>query len=346
MYLVGRLDGPRGVTGALELIDQALYGERYIAPAPGYYHGYGYVDSRWGQVGAAGGATGALYDDAYLAGRRSVPTGSFATYQDADENIAYTEHFITQAGFPLKWETSRIDEVIGTPGTRYSDGSPAMTAPRALFYAGWYSMKVPPFEWLPGSVAAHLHSFSLDGLRTKPTKLAEAFSRGLTAGSGTMWEPFLPGHPRPNVLLYYILQGFNFAEASALATPTIGWMGQSIGDPLYTPLAQGKTAVKDEQPPTISPGYPLIKRDLDNPQAYRVSILVQDQPAPDLAIATIEYGTSGGTLRTATSDPGYWRRPTIMLTDLEPRTTYQYRIKLVDPAGNVSTTEERTFTTS
>jgi hypothetical protein len=39
MYLVTRLDGPLGLNGSQELVDQALYGDRYIAANAGYYQG-------------------------------------------------------------------------------------------------------------------------------------------------------------------------------------------------------------------------------------------------------------------------------------------------------------------
>ncbi len=50
MYLVTRLDGP-SVNAALEQVDGALYGERYISNQPGYYGGTGYVNSRYGLGG-------------------------------------------------------------------------------------------------------------------------------------------------------------------------------------------------------------------------------------------------------------------------------------------------------
>src|SRR6185369_12304041 len=51
MYMVSRLDGPNGVYGAMNLIDQAIYGERYISAQAGYYNGYAYIDTGYGQTG-------------------------------------------------------------------------------------------------------------------------------------------------------------------------------------------------------------------------------------------------------------------------------------------------------
>src|SRR5262249_28660799 len=153
--------------------------------------------------------------------------------------------------FPLKWENTTNGLVIGSPGAMFSDGTSASRATRALFYGGWYnySRYNDVWEWLPGSVVCDLSSASTFG--------TEALRHGASAASYILSEPYLAGHQRPNILLYYLLHGFSFAEASTLATPTMGWMPINEGDPLYTPLGSNPR-IKDTFVPVLAAGYPKI----------------------------------------------------------------------------------------
>ncbi len=90
LYLVARLDGPRGAAGAMELVDQALYGDRYVSAQPGCYQGNVYVDSRYG--------TNVDYTDSILAGMTSVQSGDYSSYYSADNNMAWAEHYVPGTG--------------------------------------------------------------------------------------------------------------------------------------------------------------------------------------------------------------------------------------------------------
>src|SRR5208282_5633534 len=81
-----------------------------------------------------------------------------------DQAVAYGEHWVAASGLVLKWENSgNSDQSIGQAGQVYSDGTLAMTAPRALLYGGWYNYERynDVWDWLPGSVACDLDSGSL-----------------------------------------------------------------------------------------------------------------------------------------------------------------------------------------
>ena len=119
MYLVARLDGMSALR-AQNLVDQALYAERYLASGPGLFNGNVYVDSRNGG-----------YTDASLAASAAVISGSYNTYDSADANIAYASHYLAGTGLPLKWENTSGSLSIGQPGTQYTDGTSALAAPRA-----------------------------------------------------------------------------------------------------------------------------------------------------------------------------------------------------------------------
>jgi uncharacterized protein (TIGR03790 family) len=341
MYLVSRIDGP-GVIRCLELVDQARYGDRYVSPLAGYYNGNAYVDSGKGQPG------GLKYTDAYLASLPEVQNGYFYSYADADKNMAFAERFVTTSGFPLKWENTVWDQEIGEAGTQFHDGTSAATAPRALFYGGWYNFNryLDVYEWLPGSVACDLNSNSLDGRwirsATSTSFGVEALRRGCTAVCGVLNEPYLNGHQRPQVLLHYMFKGYNFAEASILSTPNIAWQEINIGDPLYAPM-RVKSIVKDtlapilEASPTVTNGITAADRN--------ISFAVSDVSEPEVVRATIDYGTSTSYGSSVSSGQGYWRRHTFKLGGLSTNTVYHYRLRLVDPVGNVTTTGDYTFST-
>ncbi len=361
MYLVTRLDGPRGETGAMEMVDQARYGERYIRPEADYYRGYAYLDSAKGQAGGKGEDTNRPYDDAYFfpipeqpdRPRDSVYYGWFDRYRNADENIAFAKYFIVKSGFPLKWENTTDNRVIGEKDekgkfypTRFSDGTPAREAPAALFYGGWYRRKPgaspETFAWLPGSVVCDLNSSSAADFRNSEKYGAAYLRRGATCVAGVVAEPFLWGHQRPNVLYYYLLQGYDFAEAAALATPKIGWKAVNLGDPLYAPLKK-KDPVRDTRAPVIAAGYPRFSR--DEKGNWYVQLMVEDEPEPEVVTAEVDYGPDTGYGENVKSGPGYWRRHKITLPGLSPDATYHYRITLKDPVGNTTVTEDARFST-
>jgi len=195
MYLVTRLDGPNGVFGAKNLVDQALYGERYISPQAGYYNGNAYLDTGGGQPG-----TGLPYTDAWLAADADVQNGNHGSAASVDKHIAFAERFINNSGFTLKWQNNTDGEakIIGDLGMFYSDGSPAQTAPRALFYGGWYSFGRynDVWEWLPGSIGSDLNSDSLSGFRQDGRFGPSALARGCSAFCGVVGEPYTTGQRR------------------------------------------------------------------------------------------------------------------------------------------------------
>ena len=326
MYLVSRLGSQTALAG-LEEIDQALYADRYLSPLPGYYNGYAYVDSR-----------SAVYTDAYLSASDSVQKGLYTSYDSADENIAYSEHFIKASGFPLKWENTAGSISIGAPGATWSDGTPALTAPRPLFYGGWYNpcCFADVFDWLPGSVVTDLNSGPFFALYN-------GLARGASAVAYVIGEPFLDGIQRPHTLYYYILNGYSFAEASTLSTPDIGWMETNEGDPLYAPT-RNRPLIHDTQSPVLSAGYPYDSLGA-GPTDRVIHVMVDDSPEPEVVQAKVEYGTTLAYGNSADSWKGYWRRPAVTLSNLQANTLYHYRFTLTDPVGNVTTTRDYTFHT-
>jgi uncharacterized protein (TIGR03790 family) len=332
IYCVTRLEGD-DVRWAKELVDRALYGEKYIDPAPGSYNGYGYVDSRYG-----------LYsDEELLAG---YPFG-YATYGDADLSMAFGKFFVEDGGWDLRWEYGGTE--IGEPGALFHDGSSAETAPDALWYEGWYNygQYIDVWEWLVGAVACDLNSNSAAGVRRPQntnTFLGQAFHRGLTAGAGVTGEPYLNGHYRPEVLLYYILNGYSFAEASFAANPTIGWRDYAIGDALYRPM---RNKVPDID--TLPPPPPLVvdfPPDAGGDTARVIRISIETAPGrPDLFVSRIDWGVDAGYGQVEDFGDIFHMEEERTLTGLAPATAYFYRVTLMDPAGNTVETGEASFVT-
>ena len=347
-YLVTELDGFNNQY-AKELVDRALYAEKYLYPADGYYSGTGYVDTRYGK-----------YSDDTL--NQHYPTG-YMGYAGADFDMAMGRLFLTRAGFACKWENTLLDDapadshgfVIGDVEALFSDGTSARYAPSALWYGGWYCFAryaLYAWGWLPGAVACDLNSNSMENLQNTTTCFgAGAFYQGLTAGCGVISEPGLSGHTHPEKLLYYILNGYNFAEAAYHAEPALGWKTRNIGDPLYNPM-KAKTPEKD----TVAPPMPVITSWSANSARTREKIRVSistDGRAPDLVLCKFQFGLTS--TYDSTMDYGTWFsgkqvRVYKMVHDIDvrnllPDTLYHFKVMLMDPVGNITETGDLTFST-
>ncbi len=169
------------------------------------------------------------------------------------------------------------------------------------------------------------------------------YRQGAACTTGTIYEPLLSGHPRPEVFLYYMLHGYTFAEASTLSTPSIGWVTVGIGDPLYAPL-KSKPLVKDTVFPTLAAGFPSVTASSITTSRV-VNVTVNNSPEPEVAQVYVDYGLDTTYGSTANPGKGYWRRNATILTGLANNSMYHYRCRLVDPVGNTTTTGDYVFYT-
>ncbi len=326
LFLVTRLDGI-DVEYSKGLVDKALYAEKYIISDSGYYNGIGYVDSRFSE-----------YPDSILLSR--YPFG-YNSYAQVDSSIAFGKFFIENSFFKLKWEPYETE--IGESLAMFSDGSPADSAPNALWYGGWYNYNryQDRWEWIPGAAACDLNSNSGNNIRNSDTQpfLANAFKRGLTCGAGVVAEPFTIGHARPEVFLYYILSGYNFAEASCLSEQRFMWMGIYIGDPIYNPL-KSKLLEKD----TIPPPHPEILLHSHDDTAIVSIEIPTSVEFPELVKARTLYGQSRFLPYDSTDWTELWRvRHKFILDGLMPDSIYYLKIEMVDPVGNKYVTPGDSF---
>jgi uncharacterized protein (TIGR03790 family) len=128
-----------------------------------------------------------------------------------------------------------------------------------IAYASWGSndpnrdRRTPGFQWLPGAVMTEFVStngrtflrppagWNISPNWQDPQALfaespqsltADYVHEGVTGASGHVYEPYLTGTPRPQLLIPAYLGGQNLAESYYCAIPHVSWMNIVVGDPL------------------------------------------------------------------------------------------------------------------
>ncbi len=116
------------MNAALELVDNALNMENAIFPI----NPDTMAESVMSTTQPGYGST--RYTDATLAADPDVKLEMSISYGTVDKCIAYTEHYITAAGFPLKWQNAPNTTLAAMQAaTVFGWNTPALTAPDALF---------------------------------------------------------------------------------------------------------------------------------------------------------------------------------------------------------------------
>jgi hypothetical protein len=128
------------------------------------------------------------------------------------------------------------------------DRKPDVAGPEVLWssvalYMGWYAagpagmLAVPGFRFERGAVAYHIHSFSAIDLHNPNTSwTGPLVARGAVATMGCVEEPYLGFTPHVNILVERLLAGDQWGEAAYRCQPSLSWMVQVVGDPLYRPF--------------------------------------------------------------------------------------------------------------
>lgn len=173
---------------------------------------------------------------------------------DAEKNGLWGRAFVdgahnTSAGFQVgdNWMSGLVEQLhkVGVPVVYedtpaiFPDGYPMNDC--ALYY-GWYADNVagpftqPGFKFVPGAVAAHIHSFSAGTLRDPNAGwTGPLLARGAAASVGNVYEPYLELTAHLDILNDRLLHGFTFAESVYMSSRVLSWMGTAVGDPLYRP---------------------------------------------------------------------------------------------------------------
>lgn len=200
VLMVARLDGPSPEI-AKALVDKAIQAE---------------TNGFWGRA----------YFDA-----RGITDGGFKV---ADDMFRRAANGSRAAGF----ETFVDDQ----PAT-FSEG---FLMSHTAIYAGWYDSEVSgPFkagevDFMPGSIAYHLHSFNAASIRHPKTHwVGPLLDLGATVTFGTVYEPFISGTiDLPEFLKRLVTLRFTYGEAAYASSGTLSWMTTFVGDPLYRPFAK------------------------------------------------------------------------------------------------------------
>ncbi len=128
-----------------------------------------------------------------------------------------------------------------------------------IAYAAWGSndqnrdRRMLGFQWLPGAIMTEFVSTNARTFTRPPpgwnitphwkdpktffantpqTLAADYIHEGVTGVSGHVYEPYLRGTPRPQLLLPAYLGGQNLAESFYCSIPYLSWMNIVAGDPL------------------------------------------------------------------------------------------------------------------
>jgi uncharacterized protein (TIGR03790 family) len=151
-----------------------------------------------------------------------------------------------------------------------------------VLYFGWYAgdltgpFTLPGFQFPPGAIAVHIHSFSANTLRSSTSGWCGPFvARGVTATVGNVFEPYLDFLHRPDLLLQALARGDTFGDAAYYAEPVLSWQAIAIGDPLYRPFGPAfwsQWRNRDSLPPALA-GYAALNEShrLEMQQTLKVS---------------------------------------------------------------------------
>ncbi len=173
---------------------------------------------------------------------------------EAEKNGLWGRAFVdgahnTSAGFQIgdNWMSAIVEQLhkVGVPvvyentGAIFPDGYPMSDC--ALYY-GWYASDIagpftqPGFKFVPGAIAAHIHSYSASTLRDPNAGwTGPVLTRGAAASVGNVYEPYLELTAHLDILNDRLLHGFTFAESIYMSSRVLSWMGTAVGDPLYRP---------------------------------------------------------------------------------------------------------------
>lgn len=172
------------------------------------------------------------------------------------------------------WLENTVKELGGLGFDLAVDREPATIPLSARFdapvlYFGWYSDQVtgpfllPGFQFPPGAIAEHIHSYSAETLRSPNARwCGPLLAAGVTATVGNVFEPDLHYLHRPDLLLRALARGDNFGDAAYYSLPGLSWQNVAVGDPLYRPFArkfEAQWAQRDQLPERLA-GYAALRR--------------------------------------------------------------------------------------
>jgi len=176
---------------------------------------------------------GKLAGTVYVDGNKGLPHPTDATgYNLGEWWIIGVENVFKKLGtYPI---------VADYNGEEFGTAPAPLTAPDALYYAGWYSFGNynDAFTWKTGAIGGHLDSCSACDLRGSKDWSAMALRKGITATFGAVNEPYVSGMPAYDLFFHMLVSGASLGEAAYESTWFSAWMMVWAGDPLYRPYAK------------------------------------------------------------------------------------------------------------
>ncbi len=247
--------------------------------------------------------------DSALKGERAGPVGRVYIDQDGrGEGYKLGNDWLAAAGGYFKNLGYEVSTDLEEP---ILDLRQRIDAP--FIYLGWYSNDVggvfnlPDFDFPPGAIAAHIHSFSARTVRDS-TKgwVGPLVARGVTGTVGNVYEPYLFFSHHLDALTAGLLEGWTWGEAAYFSLPGLSWQQVVMGDPLYRPFGEGgvlKTLAQTDvrsldgslKPYGLILSANLLRRAGKGGQARELlQAAVLEQPHPVLVAAVLDQFTTEG----------------------------------------------------
>lgn len=169
-----------------------------------------------------------LWGWAYIDGR-GITSGS---YTEGDNWMRHLVEILRERGVPTIFDNLPPTFDAEFPVTD------------AALYFGWYAGSVngpfasSDFQFKPGAVAVHLHSFSAATLRSCTSNwCGPLLAHGAAATLGNVYEPYLSLTANLDIFQERLMNGLTLAESAYMSMRALSWMGVVVGDPIYRPYA-------------------------------------------------------------------------------------------------------------
>ena len=182
---------------------------------------------------ALGAERSGLYGWSYVDGR-GITSGGYAEGDQWMQNLVVS---MRAEGLPVIFDNNPPTFPAGFPVTD------------ASVYFGWYAGAVDGpfadsnFQFRPGAIAVHLHSFSAATLLSATANwCGPLLAHGAAATLGNVYEPYLSLTANFDVFQDRLMAGFTLAESGWMSQRALSWMGVVVGDPLYRPYAIWRSA--------------------------------------------------------------------------------------------------------
>ncbi len=96
------------------------------------------------------------------------------------------------------------------------------------------TFREPPADWTPGHAGEAAHEFE----GSTQSLIGDLIRSGATGVTGSVYEPFLDGCARPDLLFPAYFSGLTLGESFYLSLAYVSWMSVVVGDPLVAPFAR------------------------------------------------------------------------------------------------------------